>query len=123
MAIMAINVRNWCGCDIRLVKHDGTWYAVLKDIGDALNRHHAHDPRSIPVPSLTRATIAQPMPMVNERGPYQVLPSNDRRPETRHVTAWVCTMLEHMSTAIGLRPEIQLAIDEQLDDVLVYYKE
>lgn len=31
-----IRVENWCGYDIRFVEHDGAWYAVLKDICDAL---------------------------------------------------------------------------------------
>lgn len=31
-----IRVENWCGYDIRFVEHDGSWYAVLKDICDAL---------------------------------------------------------------------------------------
>lgn len=31
-----IRVENWCGHDIRFVKHGDNWYAVLKDICDAL---------------------------------------------------------------------------------------
>lgn len=31
-----IRVENWCGYDIRFVEHEGAWYAVLKDICDAL---------------------------------------------------------------------------------------
>lgn len=31
-----IRVENWCGYNIRFVEHDGAWYAVLKDICDAL---------------------------------------------------------------------------------------
>lgn len=31
-----IRVENWCGYDIRFVEHEGSWYAVLKDICDAL---------------------------------------------------------------------------------------
>lgn len=35
---MSENIRteNWCGYNIRFVEHDGNWYAVLKDICDAL---------------------------------------------------------------------------------------
>lgn len=32
-----IRVENWCGYDIRFVEHEGSWYAVLKDICDALD--------------------------------------------------------------------------------------
>lgn len=135
--MIGIKTQNWCGHNVRFVKYYGTWYAVLKDICDALNLHtynisyviNANDLRRIPVPSSTREAIAQPMLIVNERGLYQLLLFKDRRPEARHFTAWVCTMLEHMRTAVGLQPyevmrmtepEIQLAIDEQLDDVLAY---
>lgn len=32
-----IRTEDWCGYDIRFVKIDGEWYAILKDICDALN--------------------------------------------------------------------------------------
>ena len=32
-----IKVENWCGYDIRFVNIDGEWWAILKDICDALN--------------------------------------------------------------------------------------
>lgn len=140
MEIIEIKVQNWCGHNVRFVKYCGTWYAVLKDICDALNLHtynisyiiNANDLRRIPVPSSQREAIAQPMLIINERGLYQVLLFKDRRPEARQFTTWVCNMLEYMRTAVGLQPyevmrmtepEIQLAIDEQLDDVLTYNKE
>lgn len=31
-----IRTENWCGHEIRFIEHDGSWYAVLKDICDAL---------------------------------------------------------------------------------------
>ena len=32
-----MRVENWCGHDIRFVEIDGEWWAILKDICDALN--------------------------------------------------------------------------------------
>ena len=32
-----MRVENWCGYDIRFVEIDGEWWAILKDICDALN--------------------------------------------------------------------------------------
>ena len=32
-----MRVQNWCGYDIRFVEIDGEWWAILKDICDALN--------------------------------------------------------------------------------------
>ena len=31
-----IRVESWCGYDIRFVEVNGEWYAILKDICDAL---------------------------------------------------------------------------------------
>ena len=32
-----MRIENWCGHDIRFVEIDGHWYAILKDICDALH--------------------------------------------------------------------------------------
>lgn len=81
---------------------------------------------------ITDAWKISPMLIVNERGLYQVLLFKDRRPEARQFTDWVCNMLEHMRTAVGLQPyealrmtepKIRCDIDEQLDDILAYNKE
>ena len=32
-----MRVENWCGYDIRFIEIDGEWWAILKDICDALN--------------------------------------------------------------------------------------
>lgn len=31
-----MRTENWCGCDIRFIEINGEWYAILKDICDAL---------------------------------------------------------------------------------------
>lgn len=33
----SIKTESWCGYDIRFVEIDGEWWAILKDICDALN--------------------------------------------------------------------------------------
>ena len=136
--IIDLKTQNWCGHNVRFVKYCGTWYAVLKDICDALDlntyniayRIDANNIRKLSIPS--REAIAQPMLVVNERGVYQVLLFKDRRPEVRELIDWMCDMLERMRTTVGLQPyeairmtepEIRSRIDEQLDDVLVYNKE
>ena len=32
-----MRIENWCGYDIRFIELDGEWYAILKDICDALH--------------------------------------------------------------------------------------
>ena len=36
---MEIRHENWCGYDIRFIEINGEWWAILKDICDALNLH------------------------------------------------------------------------------------
>lgn len=138
---MEIRTQNWYGYDIRFVEYCGTWYAVLKDICDALNLHtfkiaqriNASDLRRLPIPSsdipngynrLQGENITRSMLVINEHGIYQAL-FRSRRLEARQFTDWVCEMLEHMRTAVGLRPyevmrmtepEIQRDIDEQFGE-------
>lgn len=138
---MEIRTQNWYGYDIRFVKYCGTWYAVLKDICDALDLHtfkiaqriNANDLRRLPILSsnipngynrLQGENITRSMLVINEHGIYQAL-FRSRRLEARQFTDWVCDMLERMRSAIGLQqyevmqmtePEIQYDIDEQLGE-------
>lgn len=32
-----MKIENWCGYDIRFIEINGEWWAILKDICDALN--------------------------------------------------------------------------------------
>ena len=32
-----LRTENWCGYDIRFIEINGEWWAILKDICDALN--------------------------------------------------------------------------------------
>ena len=36
-----MRTESWCGHDIRFVEKNGEWWAILKDICDALNLIHA----------------------------------------------------------------------------------
>nr|DAQ77744.1 MAG TPA: antirepressor [Caudoviricetes sp.] len=138
---METKTQNWCGYDIRFVEYCGTWYAVLKDICDALDLHtfkiaqriNASDLRRLPIPSsnipngynrLQGENITRSMLVINEHGVYQAL-FRSRRLEARQFTDWVCDMLENMRGAMGLQPyevmsmtepEIQRNIDEQLGE-------
>ena len=144
---MEIKTQNWCGYNIRFVEYCGTWYAVLKDICDALDLHtfkiaqriNANDLRRLPIPSsnipngynrLQGENITRSMLVINEHGIYQAL-FRSRRLEARQFTNWVCNMLENMRAAVGLQPyeimqmtepEIQRDIDEQLGEAFYDYE-
>lgn len=54
-----IRVENWCGYDIRFVEHDGAWYAVLKDICDALDLRTAKVKTRIDSLHLIKAAVTR----------------------------------------------------------------
>ena len=103
-----IKIEIWNGHEIRFVeKEPGQWWAVLKDITDALelttkkvnqrlndevlSRHHILD-------SLGRT---QEMLIVNSFGIYDVIFSS-RKSEAKEFKKWVYSVIEHLRQASGL---------------------
>ena len=130
---------NWCGYEIRFVEVNGEWYAILKDICDALNlrtdkvasrldpdmlervRVDVCDHLSREVRSRARKT--QDMLAVNEIGIYEALFAS-RRLDARKFRRWSATVLQKLRNQVGLEqyevmrmtePEIQEDIDHILD--------
>ena len=52
-----IRTENWCGYDIRFVEIDGEWWAILKDICDALKLSTRDVSRRIPAQYMERVRI------------------------------------------------------------------
>lgn len=114
-----IRVENWCDHEIRFVEHEGNWYAVLKDICDALElrtdntkrRIDAIHTEKLSVPYLT--TMAEglnrgrgeqefrQMLCVDEAGIYQAL-SRSTRLEARKFIDWISHSLVDLRKAVGL---------------------
>ena len=136
-----IRVESWCGYDIRFVDVNGEWYAILKDICDALGlktfkvsqrlspdmlirvRVDACDIPSRDVRSRARKT--QDMLAVNEIGIYEALFAS-RKLEARKFRLWSATVLQKLRSQIGLEqyevmrmtePDIQDEIDHMLDNL------
>ena len=136
-----MRVENWCGYDIRFVEVNGEWYAILKDICDALGLRTAKvverlDPSMlervridlIDVPSRdlnSRGAKSFWMLAVNEIGIYEALFAS-RRLEARKFRMWAATVLQKLRMRVGLEgyevmkmtdPEIQEDIDHILDNL------
>ena len=134
-----MRTESWCGHDIRFVEINGEWYAILKDICDALNlrtdkvasrldpdmlervRVDVCDHLSREVRSRARKT--QDMLAVNEIGIYEALFAS-RRLEARKFRRWSATVLQKLRNQVGLEqyevmrmtePDIQEDIDHILD--------
>ena len=135
-----MRIENWYGHDIRFIEQDGEWWAVLKDVCDALNlrtdgvtqrldpsmmmrlKINTSDPNSTGDRSRgenkTRWMLA-----VNEIGIYEALFAS-RRLEARKFRIWTASVLKKLRSRVGLagyevmrmtEPDIQAEIDYILD--------
>lgn len=97
----------WNGHEIRFVEKDGQWWAVLKDVCDALNlRTDAVRDRLGDDPISTGVIVdtigrGQEMLIVNEFGIYDTV-FQSRKPEAKQFRHWVYTMLKTLREASGL---------------------
>ena len=134
-----MRTESWCGHDIRFVEVNGEWYAILKDICDALDlrtdkvasrldpdmlervRVDVCDHLSREIRSRARKT--QDMLAVNELGIYEALFAS-RRLEARKFRRWSATVLQKLRNQVGLEQyevmrmtdaDIQEDIDHILD--------
>ena len=128
---MNIRIEKWQGCQIRFVEFDGEYWAVLKDLCDALglktfnakSRLDGSMYKNISVEEGEdgfRKTI-----VVNELGIYQIL-FTSRRPEAEQLKRWTGTVLQRLRKHVGLQSyeimrmtetEVQEDINHMLDDL------
>lgn len=125
-----MRIENWCGHEIRFVEVKGEWYAILKDICDALGLKTFHvsqrlDPRmmervkvevdrecvrpakygdkndDIGSSDIVKSSSTVHMIAVNEQGIYQLLFSS-RKLEARKFQMWTFDVLKKLRKSVGL---------------------
>ncbi len=102
-----IRTENWNGYEIRFVeKSPGDWWAVLKDITDALELKTWKVNQRIDKDLLSKYTLPtqggpQEMLIVNEIGIYDAIFSSRKR-ETKEFKRWAFEMLKHLRETSGL---------------------
>lgn len=123
-----MRVENWCGYDIRFIEKDGEWWAILKDICDALglrtdkvaqrldpdmllrvpveggrNRPTHYKQKNYDAPSrvVVNSNNTFWMLAVNESGIYEALFAS-RRLEARKFRRWTSTVLRRLRQDVGL---------------------
>ena len=137
-----MRIENWQGHDIRFVEVRGEWYAVLKDICDALDLRTDGVVQRLDSDMMTRVKVEVSDPTstgdrsrgenktrwmvaVNEIGVYEALFAS-RRLEARQLRRWTATVLQKLRTHVGLQgyevmrmteTEVQEDIDRFLDDI------
>ena len=128
-----IRVENWCGYDIRFVNIKGNWYAVLKDLCDALSLrtdgiNQRLDPdmlKKVVIPvcdhssngvTSSRARKSQQMLVVSEEGIYETLFAS-RKLEARKFRRWTFKTLKRLRSDVGLKGyEVLKMTDSEVQD-------
>lgn len=130
-----MKVENWCGHEIRFIEQDGEWWAILKDICDALDLATAKVAQRLEPEMMIRVPVEVEVPSkhvdsqtfhmlaVNEIGIYEALFAS-RRLEARKFRRWSAGVMQKLRKSVGLEgyevmrmtdPEIQEDIDFILD--------
>ena len=130
-----MRIENWCGYDIRFVEVNGEWYAILKDICDALGLQVGKVSQRLEPDMLERVKIDVEVPSkhvdsqgfwmlaVNEIGIYEALFAS-KKLEARKFRRWSAGVMAKLRNQVGLQqyevmrmtePEIQAEIDCILD--------
>lgn len=130
----------WCDHAIRFVEHEGEWWAILKDICDALGLRTDKVADRLDADMLTRIKVevsdaptkvdrspgenkTRSMLAVNEAGIYEALFAS-RKLEARKFRRWSATVMQKLRRSVGLKgyevmrmtePDIQAHIDDILD--------
>lgn len=130
----------WCGHKIRFIEHNGEWWALLKDICDALGLRTAKIVERLDASMMERVRVdvsdvpskdlRSPgenqyrwMIAVNEIGIYESLFAS-RRLEARKFRVWSASVMQKLRKTVGLEgyeamrmtdPDIQADIDHILD--------
>lgn len=135
-----MKIENWCGHNIRFMEVNGEWYAILKDICDALGLKTFHVSQRLDSTMLERVKVGASdigsndnrskgenetrwMLAVNELGIYEALFAS-RRLEARKFRLWAGTVMQKLRKNVGLEgyevmkmtdPDVQAEIDDILD--------
>ena len=134
-----MRTENWCGFDIRFVEVDGEWWAILKDICDALKLQVGKVSQRLDPDMLQRVEVKVEVPSkhvdsqtfwmlaVNEIGIYEALYSS-RKLEARKFRRWSAEVMKKLRKNAGLEgyqvmemtsKEVQDKIDDILDTLFV----
>lgn len=137
-----MRVENWCGYDIRFVEINGEWWAILKDICDALDLHtfkvsQRLDPSmlervSVEVSDHPSKGVRSDIPLkysrspgenktrwmlaVNELGIYEALFAS-RKLEARKFRMWAGTVMQKLRKNVGLQQyEVMRMTESEIQD-------
>ena len=137
-----MRTESWCGYNIRFVEVNGEWWAILKDICDALNLKtfkvsQRLDPEmmlrvpvesernrpskykenyDIPSKDIVKSRSTVYMLAINEIGIYEAL-FTSRRLEARKFRRWSASVMQKLRSKVGLQQyEVMKMTDPEIQD-------
>lgn len=138
-----MRVENWCGYDIRFIEFNGEWWAILKDICDALGlktfkvsqrldpgmlervpiegkrmRPTKYNTENYDIPSkdVVNSNNTFHMLAVNELGIYEALFAS-RKLEARKFRMWAGTVMQKLRKNVGLQQyEVMRMTESEIQD-------
>lgn len=139
-----MKIETWCGYDIRFIEINGEWWAILKDICDALNlrtdgvaqrldpsmlerapietktdipsRYNRKDDPSLNGVNYNQYSKTVYMLAVNELGIYEALFAS-RRLEARKFRRWSASVMQKLRSRVGLAGyEVMRMTDKDIQD-------
>ena len=125
-----MRTEKWCGYDIRFVEENGEWWAILKDVCDALDLTESWMTSCLEPNMLMRIKLeGEYRYVVNEEGIYQMI-FESRTVESRKFRRWSFGVMKRLRRNIGLQPYeamrmLDKDIQEDIDNILdtLYYDE
>lgn len=101
-----MKIENWNGYDIRFVENDGEWWAVLKDVCDALGLKAKKVRERLEKGVVSKCPLdttggLQEMLIVNEYGIYDTV-FQSRKKEAKEFRRFVYSVLKELREAAGL---------------------
>lgn len=121
-----MRTETWCGHIIRFVEINGEWWAILKDVCDALHLNifkvsQQLDPNmmervSIEVSNTSGDNITRSVLAINELGIYETLFSSECL-EARKFRRWSASVIQKLRSRIGLAGyEVMRMTDKDIQD-------
>ncbi len=124
-----MRIETWCGHDIRFVEENGEWWAILKDICDALDLRTDGIASRLESDMMIRVKVESSDPSsnvdrsrgenktrwmiaVNEVGIYEALFAS-KRLEARKLRRWTATVLKKLRHHAGLEGYEVMRMTEQ----------
>lgn len=104
-----MKIENWNGHQIRFIEIKGEWFAVLKDVCDALGLRSKKTVERLEDEVLKRGVTVedasgrmQEMILINEFGIYDTI-FRSNKPEAKEFKRWVYHMLKDLRESTGLK--------------------